>query len=92
MGVCRTEFQARTSHQTEGPPPGAMALTRETGRRGALWIPATRPPGREAFAVGRCLTSYPGEASTSPFSMASMARSGTRSTRRQQTRCQRQLP
>lgn len=29
MGVCRTEFQARTSHQTEGPPPGAMALTTE---------------------------------------------------------------
>lgn len=36
--------------------------------------------------------SYPEAASMSPISTASMARSGTHSIRRQQTRCQRQLP
>ena len=41
MGMCRTEFQARTSHQMEGPPPGAMALT--TQRREGQ-APSGSPP------------------------------------------------
>lgn len=93
MGVCMTELQERTSHQTEGLPPRCHGADHtETGRPGTLWIPTTCPSGRGASAAGTCLASYPGAASTSPFSMASMARSGTHSIRRQQTRCQRQLP